>query len=285
MTATVADTGLAPLDGYQLRLPAFEGPLDVLLRLIERSQLAITDVSLAAVTDQFLDHLAGLGAAAPETVAEFAAVGARLVLLKSRSILPRPPTADDEEAGRGDLAQQLVEYRTVKEAARHLGERDAAGTGAFAARTDGIAVPGPVAPPRLAAHHAGSLARALRRRLAVAPGPVALVPVRPGVTLREMVERVLLGLRAQPLLGFSRVSAECEDRHDVLTAFLAVLLLVRRRAVDAQQDEIFGEIVLRRVDDAPADRGVREAAEVATGRGGDIVTVPADGAPSGERPR
>jgi hypothetical protein len=119
----------------------------------------------------------------------------------------------------------------------------------------------------------------------VAPGPVELVRVRPGVTLREMVERVLLGLRARPLLGFSRVSAECEDRHEVLTAFLAVLLLVRRRVVDARQDEVFGEIVLRRVEGTPADRGAAEAAEFVSGRAGDMATVPADGALSGERPR
>src|SRR5829696_2958195 len=106
---TIADVGLLP--GYQLRLPTFEGPLDVLLRLIERSQLAIADVSLVAVTDQFLAYLDQVGDAPPETIAEFAAVGARLVLLKSRSLLPRPPALEDD-ADPGDLVRQLVAYRS-----------------------------------------------------------------------------------------------------------------------------------------------------------------------------
>src|SRR5690349_9456548 len=99
--------GSAPtLANYQLRLPAFEGPLDVLLRLIERSQLAIEDVSLVAVTTQFLDHVASLASAPSHIVADFAAVGARLTVLKSRSLLPRPPL-DTEEPEQSDLTHQL----------------------------------------------------------------------------------------------------------------------------------------------------------------------------------
>ena len=92
------DGGIS-LANYQLHLPSFEGPLDLLLRLIERSQLAIADVSLVAVTDQFLARVAEMrasGAVPDETIADFAAVGARLTVLKSRSLLPRPPRVDDE---------------------------------------------------------------------------------------------------------------------------------------------------------------------------------------------
>src|SRR5215208_5144761 len=103
--------------GYQLRLPSFEGPLDVLLRLIERSQLQITDVSLVAVMDQFLVYVASLDQAGAELIADFTNVATRLVLLKSRSLLPRPPAIDDE-AEAGDLARELIEYRAVRQAAQ-----------------------------------------------------------------------------------------------------------------------------------------------------------------------
>src|SRR6478609_6712749 len=96
---------------YQLHLPQFEGPLDVLLRLIERSQLEITDLSLMRVTEQFLTY-----------------VGARLTLLKSRSLLPRPP-AEEIEEDPGDLARQLAEYRRCKQMASQLSERLASGAG------------------------------------------------------------------------------------------------------------------------------------------------------------
>src|SRR5688500_7437705 len=102
---TTADASLLP--GYQLRLPTFEGPLDVLLRLIERDQLAIADVSLVAVTDQFLRYVESLGSAPAEVLAEFATVAARLILLKSRSLLPRPQVNAEHEADPDDLVKQL----------------------------------------------------------------------------------------------------------------------------------------------------------------------------------
>ena len=235
------------LQDYQLRLPSFEGPLDVLLRLVERSQLAITDVSLVAVTDQFLDHVRGLVAVAPEAIADFAAVAGRLVLLKSRSLLPRPATTEDDDET-NDLVKQLVEYQTVREAARLLGTWDASGRGAFAPLSGVIGAPADSAPVKLALHPSSTLARALRRRLSAVPRPSELVAVRPMVTLRDMIERVLTAVRAPGVARFSSIRAACQDRHEVLTAFLAVLVLVRRRAIEAEQTEVFGDITLLRVE-------------------------------------
>lgn len=230
---------------YQLRLPTFEGPLDVLLRLIERDQLPITDVSLVAVTEQFLAYVESLGSVSPQALAEFAAVGARLVLLKSRSLLPRPPAADDE-TDPGDLAQQLIEYQAIKRAALELAQRDQLGAGAFARARSPIAAPEPVEPPKLAAHEPSWLAKALRRRLAMIPSPREVIAARPLVSLGAMVERVLRLLSGRREVLFSRVAADCQDAHEIRTAFLAVLILIRRRVVDADQAEVFGDITLRR---------------------------------------
>src|SRR5215204_4965381 len=123
---------LAPpfLDGYQLRLPAFEGPLDVLLRLIERDQLSISDISLLAVFDQFIEYVNALESSTPEIIAEFVAVAGRLSVLKSRALLPRP-TKTVDEPDEIDLVRQLEEYRVVKAAAVLLASRQQAGSGAF----------------------------------------------------------------------------------------------------------------------------------------------------------
>jgi len=236
-------TDLPGVSDYQLRLTSFEGPLDVLLRLIERHQLEITDVSLVMVTSQFLTYLDGLLDTPSETVAEFAAVGARLVLIKSRSLLPRPPEPEDAEPE--DLIRQLVEYRSVKEAALQLAERDLLAAGAFE-RGGAVALPTPTAPPRLMAQPPTVLVRALRRRLVRLPQQAGVMSSQPIVTLREMVERVLASLRSTQPLSFSTIRRDCRDRHDVLTAFLAVLVLMRRQAVDAHQAELFGEIMVRR---------------------------------------
>lgn len=239
----------ATIAGYQLRLPSFEGPLDVLLRLIERSQLQITDVSLVTVTDQFLAYVAALDRASAELIADFTNVATRLVLLKSRSLLPRPPATDDEGEP-SDLVRELVEYRAIKQAAGTLADKDRRGEGAFL-RSGGVAAPERIAPPRLAAHEASWLARAIRRRLTAVPSPRAVMQAKPVVSLREVVERVLHALTDRPHSTFSAITRECRDAHELRTAFLAVLVLIRRRAIDAEQDELFGEIVMRRVAPQP----------------------------------
>src|SRR3954451_9797082 len=97
-----AEAALTPT--WQLRLPSFEGPFDVLLRLVERSQLQITDVSLIEVTNQFLAHIATMNKQDAGLIAEFSNVGSRLVVLKSRSLLPKPAVVFEENVS--DLAQE-----------------------------------------------------------------------------------------------------------------------------------------------------------------------------------
>ena len=235
-------TAPVPLDAYQLRLPSFEGPLDVLLRLIEREQLAITDISLVTVTEQFFAHLREHAEKSPALMAEFAAVGARLVLLKSRSLLPRRPDTP-EEPEPDDLVRQLTEYRALKDAAHVLASWDREARGGF---DRGSAIVLPVAPaPRLAVHPPGSLARALRRRLTSAMPPAQALMVRRVVTLRHMSER-LLALLQGDRVSFATARALCADREEVMVSFLALLVLIRRRVVDAHQDTLFGDIAITR---------------------------------------
>lgn len=232
------------LSNYQLRLPTYEGPLDVLLRLIERSQLAIEDVSLVTVTDQFLAFVGSLGEAPPSVVADFAAVGARLTVLKSRSLLPRPP-ADDEQPEQSDLTYQLRAYQRVKELASHLGALHASGLSAHAPSPTGpFARPSTATTVRLMPHDATSLARSIRRRLTVVPRVPQFVRQRRVVSLRELVTSVAeLVSRGNPL-RFSQVVTDYRTRTEVATAFLAILVLVRRQSVQAVQVDLFADIAL-----------------------------------------
>ncbi|MCC6792874.1 MAG: segregation/condensation protein A [Thermomicrobiales bacterium] len=212
--------------------------------------MQITDVSLVMVTDQFLAYVEAIDQAEPDLIADFAGVATRLVLLKSRSLLPRPPSPEDEEET-SDLARELIEYRAVKEAAQTLAERDRRGEGAFARALGGVATPAAPSLPKLAAHDATWLARASRRRLTSIPSPRAIMHARPMISIREMVERVLHGVPTRHQAPFSSIARECRDRHELRTAFLAVLILIRRRVIDAEQSTPFGEISLSRVTDGP----------------------------------
>lgn len=215
----------------------------MLLRLIERDQLAITDVSLVAVTEQFLRYVESLGSAPAEVLAEFATVAARLILLKSRSLLPRSQVMAEQEMDPDDLVRQLTDYRRFQEAALLLSDRDSRGTGAFG-RGMGIIVPAPVALAPLAPHQPSSLARALRRRFTQVGPEIHVMTTRPIVTVREIVARAL-GLASNGgRFRFRDVLSRSADRQEVLTAFLAILVLVRRRVMEAEQATPFGEITL-----------------------------------------
>ena len=240
MTEQISDPSLA---NYQLRLPAYQGPLDVLLRLIERSQLAIADVSLVAVTDQFLQFAATLEAAPPAVIADFAAVGARLTVLKSRSLLPRA-TVEIEEPEQSDLTHQLREYRQIRELARHLGTLHQRGLQAHGAVPGAVNRPQPTRMVRLLPHEAPSLTRALRRRISTMTKPRRLVAQRRTISLRDLVSRLATMVTSDKRLAFSQYTVGLTTRTEVATAFLAVLVLVRRGQVEAAQQELFGDIAL-----------------------------------------
>lgn len=217
----------------------------MLLRLVERSHLAITDVSLVAVTTQFLIYVAELNRRDAELIADFSSVGSRLVVLKSRSLLPRPPIEDAEQVS--DLARELIEYRAVKETATLLAERDIRGAGTFPIANTTVPNLNRIALRPLAAHQPVQLARALRRRLLVVPVPALIVTARKLVSLREMAERVLTGLQHTGTATFHSITHRCDNVHEARTAFLAVLVLVRRQIIDVDQPHMFGEITIRRL--------------------------------------
>jgi segregation and condensation protein A len=240
---TQSSAMVATLDGYQFRLPSFEGPLDVLLRLIERDQLAISEISLLAVFDQFLAHLDTLEADAPDAIAEFVMVAGRLSVLKSRALLPRPAKAV-EEPDEIDLVRQLEEYRAVKAAAELLAVRQRTGSGAFG-RGEAVAHPAPE-PARFAPQPPSALAEAVGRWLTRVPAKPALLPPHRIISLREMISRITSALEREARVSFGRIRATCAGPQDTAVAFLAILTLMRRQAVIATQTELFGPIELSR---------------------------------------
>ena len=244
---------------YQCRLPGFEGPLDVLLRLIERQELDITAISLAAVADQFVAYLDGLPDRDPAVLAEFAAVASRLLVLKTRVLFPRPPEpagrAGDDEVDEDELVRQLREYRQIKAAAESLLTRDRQGERTFAPL--GVPQAGVDAAPEitLAPARPADLLRAVQRRLARQPAAPRVLTLAPRISVGEMAARVLERLHSAPgsAVYFSHLIAGLTSRVDVVTAFMAVLELVRRRRVEARQDDLYGDIVIQPPGEQVAD--------------------------------
>jgi segregation and condensation protein A len=236
------------LDGYQLRLPAFEGPFDVLIRLIEREQLEISEISLIAVLDQFLAYIERLDAPPTAVIAEFAAVAGRLAVLKSRALLPKPvkPVEEPEEP---DLVRQLEEYRAVKAAADLLADRQRSGAGTFGR---GESIPWPDAAPAASAPQPpAALATAVRRWVSRLPARPVIVAARRVVSLREMIARITHALDRRTSVSFDAIREDCATRQEVAVAFLALLTLLRRHAIQVSQPALFGPIVVSRADPTP----------------------------------
>ncbi len=240
-------------DAFRFELPAFEGPLDLLLHLIEREELDITEVSLLAVTEQYLHHLRtqehiNLGA-----LAEFIAIGARLLLLKSRALLPREvqPAVEAEEEGDDvrALIEALREYRRFKHAAEFFRDRDG-NSMSFPREAEPPEVP---LPTGLEAVTLNALVDLIREVVARIPeeAPVGEAPREP-IRLRDRMTRLVGTLDRDGRTSFRKLIEGAASRTEVIVDFMAVLELIKQRYLEARQSESFGDIDLVKLANAEA---------------------------------
>jgi segregation and condensation protein A len=232
--------------GYQVQLPVFEGPLDLLLHLIEREELDITRVALAQVTDQYLVHIAILKEIEAEFLTDFLVVAAKLLYIKSQALLPKPPPslAEEDEEDIGDqLAHQLRVYKQFKTVAETLRQREVDGLRSFV-RT---ALP-PKLEPKLSLGEVTveDLVAAVRQALAVrAADPDVGEVVSPmTVTIGEQMELIREELTHLRPISFRGLLRRAATRLEVIVTFLAVLELMKQYVIDVRQDALFGDIVI-----------------------------------------
>lgn len=245
------------LSGYQLRLAGFDGPLDVLLSMIDERRLEITTLSLVDVTDGFVAYVAGLVDPSPVLLADFIGVAARLLVLKSRALIPQAPSEQSEDDDELDIAQQLEQYRRMRAVGLALRMR----------QQQSLRSHGRAAAPlrrfvntRLALPSLDEL-RAVYARVTSRPAESAMPrPAPVQMSIQEMIERILRRLQRQvePLRFQDTVGRE---RAHVVAGFVALLALWSRRSVDLSQHDLFGEILIHEHDPAarPAEHGAARA--------------------------
>ena len=235
----------SPLPALQLSLPGFEGPIDLLLRLTERAELDITTVSLVAVTAQYLQHFRAQPWADAIALGDFVATAARLLLLKSRRLLPGANSAADSGDGAEEdeqaLQDALADYRLFRQAAAEFDERAAAGS-----RLYPRVVPHPpeVEPP-LKKVPVEQLILVLQQALSRFPEPETPVALPAQlVSIEEKVDEIRGRLRRDGVVGFMSVVERCRSRLEVVVMFIAILHLIRDGEIEATQPEPFGDITL-----------------------------------------
>lgn len=236
--------------------PVYEGPLDLLLSLIERTELDITSVSLASVTDQYLEHLRGVEQQKPDEISSFLVIAAKLVQIKSEALLPRPPERESGEEDPGEtLVEQLRLYKRYKEIGAWLEERQMNNL-----RTFLRVAPPPKVEPKLDLSNLTLEKLLSAAESAFAKGkrkePLETIISAPKVTIREKIDLITKTLKNIQRMTFSGLITDKATRVEIVVTFLALLELVKRYRVTAKQDVLFGDIEFERSEEWADDEEI-----------------------------
>lgn len=233
------------MDKYKVNIDKFEGPLDLLLQLIEKEKLDITDVSLKKVTDQFLVYIKELEEIDAENLADFLILASQLILIKSKALLPGIEIEDDEEVSAEDLALRLKEYKRFKEQSEKINEiyknNKISFEQEFCLQKNDIFTPGKNL-------KVGSLQNAMKTIVLSINQfkDLAKKSVKQTISIKERIVDLQRMVSKQAKLKFKNILKQSNNRMEAVVSFLALLELIKQQAVNVNQSEIFGEILLNR---------------------------------------
>jgi len=232
-----------PPDALEVILDAFEGPLDLLLYLIRRQNLDILDIPITEITRQYIEYIEMLQDMQFELAAEYLVMAAILAEIKSRMLLPRPVSDDDEDADpRAELVRRLQEYERFKQAAEDLDElprlgRDFAPVEAFIEDKTVVREPPKVELREILI----ALRDVMGRAELFTSHQISSEPL----SVRERMSVILNSLRDNPYMEFHHLFDPEEGRMGVVVSFLALMELSREQLVDLVQNEPFGQIYVK----------------------------------------
>ncbi len=229
---------------YHVQLEQFEGPLDLLLQLIEKEELDISTVSLARVTDQFIAHLNEVEERYPEELVDFLLIASRLMLMKSRVLLPFVPL--EEEGDERPLEDQLRRYRMFVQAAERVASlwsgipRCISRPRLKAEVKDAFLPPPGVTPEVLRDAFARVLDRMPKEE------EQRKERIRRTISIREKIMHIRSVLFQTLQTGFRKLVGDSANKTDIIVTFLALLELVKQKTVEVSQQERFQDITIRK---------------------------------------
>lgn len=230
---------------YRFHLEKFEGPLDLLLHLIEEQKMDISTVSLAGVTEQFLQYLTQTRNLPTDELADFLVVAAKLLLIKSRILLPNAVVEEDDGI---DLEKQLKMYKLYYDAAMRIEKMAKAGNFTYARGTTlrvAFSERKFRAPKSVNADDLATAFQSVLKRLE----PFVTIPeatIVRTVHLRDKLESIRRRIEQEVRLNFQTLLAESKSRTEIIVTFLALLELVKQRTIVVVQDSMFSGIEIQR---------------------------------------
>jgi segregation and condensation protein A len=231
---------------YHIETKVYNGPLDLLLSLIEKSELDITKLALAEVTDQYLEYLNSIRDKYADEVSEFIVVAAKLMQIKSEALLPRPPQREAGEEDPGEeLIQQLLIYREFKTISKMLEGRLDEGYHSYLRTAPPPKIEGKLDLSGIDINHIYEMAIHLYK-LADDRKPVDEVIELSHVTIKEKIKMIHSILIKNSSIKFSELFENHFTKLDVVVTFLAMLELMKQYYLQVNQDELFGEISIEK---------------------------------------
>lgn len=230
-------------DPCSIKVPAFEGPLDLLLHLIKQNKVDIYDIPITVITKHYLEYIEIMKELNLEIASEFLVMAATLIYIKSRMLLPPDEIieAEGQEDPRAGLVQRLLEYQAFKEVSVPLREREEAWSNVFPCppmAADDIALE-----PELSLFEINifDLMGALQKMLTKLP-PEAMRITRETLTVKDRIAMIIEKMENEHTLRFDSLFEEDKTRVQVIVTFLALLEILRLGLVRAYQDKDFGAI-------------------------------------------
>ena len=232
-----------PPEALEVILEAFEGPLDLLLYLIRRQNLNILDIPINEITQQYIEYINLLGEMDFELAAEYLVMAAMLAEIKSRMLLPKPATEEDEEQDpRAELVRRLQEYERFKTAAQDIDQlprefRDYHLTSAHVEQKEHYSIPPEV--------DLRELILAFKDVLARGDLKISHEIEREQLSVRDKMTSLLDVLQNKKFFSFDSLFNPEEGKQGVVVTFLAMLELLKAQVLDIVQDSNYGQIYIK----------------------------------------
>ncbi|GIO91881.1 segregation and condensation protein A [Paenibacillus lactis] len=240
------------------KLETFEGPLDLLLHLIDRAEIDIQDIPVSEITEQYMAYLHNMQELELEITSEFLVMAATLLSIKSKLLLPKPPVIEMDEFDfyeeedvdpRAELVQRLIEYRKYKGIAQHLHEREWERSMIYSKEAEDLT---PYMPEALEnpveGLHVADLIRAFQKALSKAVRRTSYARIqRDEISVKDRIRQVIDTLEQAGPGGrvlFSKLLHEEMERHEIVVTFLAILELMKMKQIVCYQERLFEDIVM-----------------------------------------
>ncbi len=240
-----------------IHLESFEGPMDLLLALIEKNKIDIYDIPIALVTDQYMEYLSQMDSDKMENMSEFIVMASKLLKIKSRMLLPKNDEEEEEEGDpRDELVARLIEYKLFKQLASGLNERqENAGTRYFGdgdrAILERVRQDVPIRLDEILKGVTGAMIgetyNDLMLRAEVRPNKARSVAKAVYVEtfkIEEKMEYIQNLLCINKNIAFKKMFRPNSTKTEIVVTFMAMLELIKNAKVWAEQSEAFGEIII-----------------------------------------